>query len=855
MNRQIQAAFRALLIGFSLMTVLFIFSDFDSAEMLALSANVTHQSSDGSPQRPEADQTVSPTHDRTDNAIPASGSMRFASQSTVKQRAMVPSTDIEPSAPPRRDKAQGRPKRQVRRPPTDPPSPPEQVADSQVPEAPCTQPARPTSPMVKLGPILDAEETPAPNRSHVPLTAKLAKQPVLFQTVPTPELKVQDTNLAIEGRLISMQRQLAQLAETQQSQQTEGLERAAQMLQQTQQSTLLQNLEQQLQRLVPAVQQPANTPQPPAPQQDAVPPPAATVEAPATAETSQTTAKQPKDRVLEAKPTDDDPESFDFQFQNVEINEALGMLGQLAGLNILVGKDVTGKVPAANFQSVGVEEALHAILKSLGYVFERDGDFIFVMTAVEQEARAKAETQAGRKVITKVYRPNYISAKEMQSLITPLLSEGIGQIAVTTPNEIGIAPNAESAGGDQLAQEDAFVVVDYEDVIADVDQILAELDVPPMQVVIEAVILSVALDDELKFGVNFALLGASSQGLAVFGNGSTLNTANALPGTTTPFLPAGSAFAADTAGLKWGFLRGDVGLFIEAIEKIADTNLVAAPQLRVINKQRAELLIGQQLSYSTITQNGQTSIENINFLDVGTKLLLRPFVSPDGLVRLEIHPETSTGEVKENKYPETETTQVTTNVMVRDGTTVVIGGLIKEQVEESYNRLPLLGALPVVGHAFRNKIEKISREELIILITPRIVREPEAAAEGDVTRFESEDRADHFRDHLAPINRRNLARMERERAEHYFERCEYEKARQHVNRALRYSKNDLQALRIRDQIDAVQGQQRHRLLNWPFLSRHSELPESNDSLSVQEADLDEFGSPPSVPPLPENAPQ
>src|SRR5690606_36896873 len=104
-------------------------------------------------------------------------------------------------------------------------------------------------------------------------------------------------------------------------------------------------------------------------------------------------------------------------------------------------------------------------------------------------------------------------------------------------------------------------------------------------------------------------------------------------------------FVANTAGLKYGFVTGDVTGFLSALENITDTNLIAAPQLRVLNKQRAQLIIGQRLSYTTSTFNNNQTIENVNFLDAGTKLIIRPFVAPDGLIRMEIHPERSSATI------------------------------------------------------------------------------------------------------------------------------------------------------------------------------------------------------------------
>jgi len=612
----------------------------------------------------------------------------------------------------------------------------------------------------------------------------------------------------------------------------------------------------------------ANAPETP---KGAVPSGEAASTAPASPSSGQTGSEQtdthsPKnaDAAISVESKAGEPDRYTLRFQDADIREVLRMLGQLLGVNILVRESVQGTVPAANLENVTIKQALEAILHSMGYVYEEEDGFIYVMT----ESEARARRQAERKIVTKVYRPHYISVADLQALITPILTPDIGKIAVTTPNEVGIETDSVSAGGDRLSQQDALLVQDYETVIADIDRIVEEMDVPPLQVVIEAKILTVRLSDALQFGVNFALLDGPIQTLGVSGNGKVLDAAGAFPngndGKDFSNTAALTEFLANSAGLKFGLIRGDVGAFIKALETIADTNLIAAPQVRVINKQKAQLIIGDRLSYKTLAFNGTQTVENVNFLDVGTKLIIRPFISPDGYIRMEVHPERSSASINEQTgLPDQTTTEVTTNVMVRDQQTIVIGGLIEEQVRETYNRVPLLGALPGIGHLFRNKSEQVDRVELIVLLTPRIVHDPEMEREGEGLAYEYQRRQDHFRDHLAAINRRNLARMQRELAEKYLERGELLRARHHIKRALMHNKNDAQALRLRDLIEARILEQYHRL--WPWTSAsESQSEESSPDDAVAEKDGRPDGDKPDeskkdaetfLPPLPAPAPE
>ncbi|MCH8828816.1 MAG: hypothetical protein IID45_04485 [Planctomycetes bacterium] len=514
-------------------------------------------------------------------------------------------------------------------------------------------------------------------------------------------------------------------------------------------------------------------------------------------------------------------ERFSLKIQQAEISEVMEMLAQMAKFNVFLGKNVTGTV-SANLRNVTVEEAISGILRSMDFVAERDGRFLFVMTAADAEKQRKSR----RKIVSKIYRPHYISSADLQSLITPILTpKPIGKIAITNAGEMGLDTDSKKAGGNMLSQGDALLVQDYSDVIKEVDAIVAEMDVPPMQVVIETMILQVTLNDDMALGVNFALLTNSRKNLLVSGNGEQLNNSSGFPGAAAGadnILPAMGAFIAPALGLKYGFIRGDISGFIDALESIGDTNLIAAPQVRVLNKQKAHLIIGDRLGFSTFTNNGTESIQNIQFLDVGTKLVIRPFIAPDGLIRLEVHPELSSGFIDKNGIPQSQTTEVTTNVMVRDGTTVVLGGLIETDIKESYSQVPFLGSLPWIGNLFRRKEESIRRRELIVLITPRIVREPADAVQGDAVLYENERRARYFRNHLSPINRSNLARFHYELAQKSFDRGELLGARRHVKDSLKHNKQHQEALRLRDQIDFALGERRRQWTSFPFFSKKTE---------------------------------
>jgi type II secretory pathway component GspD/PulD (secretin) len=422
---------------------------------------------------------------------------------------------------------------------------------------------------------------------------------------------------------------------------------------------------------------------------------------------------------------------------NSDLREVLKLLSEASGLNILATPSVQATV-SASLVDVDVHTALNAILKSTGYASRREGNFFFVGTKQDLQGMSNLDDF----ISTRVYRPNYVTASELQQLITPLLSTGVGAISVSASAEVGIASDAVSAGGDSYAGEEVVLVRDYETVLAEIDYVVGEVDRMPLQVAIEATLLSVKLDDRNTLGVDFELLRQK-------------DTIRIVSGT-----PLNSLLTASFAeGLKIGFLDTSLFLFLEALETIGDTSVIASPRVMCLNKQRAEILIGAELGYVSTTVTETAATQTVEFLEVGTHLRIRPFVSSDGMVRMEVHPELSQGTVRVEDgltLPDKEVTQVTTNIMCRSGATVVIGGLIREDLVTTATQIPVLGNLPILGPLFRQRTEETDRREIIVLLTPRIVSQPEAAQEGTRYAQQFHDRRDVFLDKMSPLGKRDI---------------------------------------------------------------------------------------------------
>jgi type IV pilus assembly protein PilQ len=302
----------------------------------------------------------------------------------------------------------------------------------------------------------------------------------------------------------------------------------------------------------------------------------------------------------------------------------------------------------------------------------------------------------------------------------------------------------------------------------------------------------VNLSDDYSFGVNFSALRDRANSRVVSGTpGTSLGSVNVTDG-----------------GLQFGFLDSSLGMFIDCLEEIGDTNVIASPRLTCLNKQRAEIQIGEELGYVSTTVTESSSTQTINFLSVGTLLRIRPFIGSDGLVRLEVHPELSTGSVDVQQglsLPQKAVTQVTTNVLCPDGCTVVIGGLIREDLVSNTSQIPLIGSVPYVGWLFRQKDQTIKRNEIIVLITPRIVSEPFMTDEGMKLGNDFTQRQAIFFNKMSPIGKRNLGQHHLRLARAAYNAGDQLTAMKQVNLAIHYDSQSRDAVVLRNEIVAAGG--------------------------------------------------
>jgi len=432
---------------------------------------------------------------------------------------------------------------------------------------------------------------------------------------------------------------------------------------------------------------------------------------------------------------------LDLHVQDTDLRQVLRLLSTQGKKNLVATKEVTGKV-TADLYNVTFKEALEAVLSASGYVYEEKGGFIYVYTAKQLQTIR----EAARAMAVKVFNLSFITAADAKVLITPALSKE-GSISVTPAAAMGIPSAGDQSGGNTYATADMLVVRDYEDQLRRIAELVREIDVKPEQVLIEATILQATLTEDDALGVEFtALAGIDFESLSSSSDLGSVETGT-VSGET--FKKPRALFrtevnsAVPAGGFTFGLISNELSLFIRALESVTDVTVLANPKLLVLNKQRGEVLVGQREGYVTTTFTETTATQSVEFLETGTRLVVRPYIARNGYIRLEIHPEDSSGSVEQIgafALPKEKTTEMTSNVLIQDGHTIVMGGLFRESTQNGRAQIPVLGNLPYVGALFRRTVDETGREEVIILVTPRIIRQEadEATSEhikDDTERF------------------------------------------------------------------------------------------------------------------------
>ena len=373
-------------------------------------------------------------------------------------------------------------------------------------------------------------------------------------------------------------------------------------------------------------------------------------------------------------------------FKDAEITTVLQALSKAYGLNVVAGKDVKGKV-TVSFRDISLEQALDSVLTVNGYSYKRSNNIIRVFPA-------KGD------MVTVVLSLQYASAYSVKDMLSNMLS-GEGSMEV----------NRET---------NALIITDASARVKKIKELLIKIDIPPVQVNIEAKLVDIQSSDLRAIGVKYNIDYTDTD---IFGHrGSTNTTAEEIKSTVDlaeeSSSVTGGQFVLNTFSIKHWVADAT----IDALISRQKAHLLASPNITTLNNNEAKIIIGEKVPYREETQTPVGTTETTRFVDVGISLSVTPRVSDDEYITMVIHPEVSSVSELLDAGPRITTREADTVVRVRDGETVVIGGLIKNQNNGVRSSIPILGSIPIIGFLFSNRSEDKIQTELAVFITPHIIR-------------------------------------------------------------------------------------------------------------------------------------
>jgi type IV pilus assembly protein PilQ len=435
-------------------------------------------------------------------------------------------------------------------------------------------------------------------------------------------------------------------------------------------------------------------------------------------------------------------ERLTLNFQDISVRAVLQLLADASGENIVVSDSVTGSV-TLRLQNVPWDQALAVILQNKGLGEEKDGNVIIVAPQAELAAREKAEYAAQHAVQqleplrSEYLQINYAKAADLAALIksqsNSLLSKR-GNVAVDE-------------------RTNTLLLQDTPENLDQINRLVARLDVPVRQVEIEARVVLVNDDFERQLGARLGLSNAWSNnggngvitttgtaagedtmiGSAISNlakNGGTSPYPVSIPTGTTGFpqrynvnLPVGNPDGSFAVGILTGTHLIDLEL--SAAEAETEAKDISSPRVITANQKEATIMQGVEIPYQQSASSGATSI---SFKDAVLQLKVTPQITPDNRIILDLDVrDDEVGQVVVESggvnVPAIDTREVTTQVLVNDGQTVVLGGILTTNSSNVVNKVPWLGDIPVLGHLFKNTDRTNKKDELLIFVTPKIVHQ------------------------------------------------------------------------------------------------------------------------------------
>lgn len=438
--------------------------------------------------------------------------------------------------------------------------------------------------------------------------------------------------------------------------------------------------------------------------------------------------------VLDVKPVKEDPtklfqgtrqgyqgERLSLNFQNVDVRSLLQVIGDFTNTNIITSDSVGGNI-TLRLKDVPWDQALDIILQAKGLDMRKNGNVMLVAPRDEIAAKEKLDLESRNQIAdlepirSESFVVNYQKADDVRKLLADPKQSMLSKRGTAT---VDVRTN-------QLFVQDTAARLEQ------VRALLAKIDIPVPQVLIEARIVEANDTFSRNLGVKFGASRLGPNGVVTGGSVST-NTGGNTGGTGGTSTIGTPAFVNLPAAAIGGFNPGAINmtLFSESLATIVNLELsaleadgkgkiVSSPRVVTADKVKATIEQGTEIPYQEASSSGATSI---SFRKAVLKLEVTPQITPEGAIFLDVKVNKDSVGQQTLNGPAIDTKAVATQVLVENGGTVSLGGIFSEDETTTVTQVPLLGNIPVLGYLFKNNSTQRNRKELLIFITPRIVSE------------------------------------------------------------------------------------------------------------------------------------
>jgi len=404
-----------------------------------------------------------------------------------------------------------------------------------------------------------------------------------------------------------------------------------------------------------------------------------------------------------------------FNFRDARVSDALRLITTQFGYSMVIGKELAGTL-SANLTNVTFEQAVQYVAEATGCEYRLE-DRVLIVNPAELTSR--------------VFPLHYLDPQAAAAVVAKTLSE-----RGTAEPFSGRSKNSDTRA---TAMSNALIVTDTSSRLGQIARVLAQMDVRPRLVAIEAKLVETTLGQDEKLGVDWQIR-ASATGAILpttfpipkrSGSGDVTGSPNPnnQVGGIGPAFPPGENFPyTNPADYTFGKLSfQELNVALDILKQSSSTNLVSAPTITTLDNREAEIVVGTVIpiaTYERLKETGTLEITGYTEKKVGVRLLVTPHVGPDSTVLLSVNPEIS--EIVEyrgqfNERPVTSTRSALTQVVMKNGETVMIGGLIKTVEIGIERKVPLLGDIPLLKYFFRHKTTSKQKVDLMIFITPHLL--------------------------------------------------------------------------------------------------------------------------------------